>query len=304
MIEIRPAGPEDRPALDELFAASFGHGAPAGFWEWKYAQTPGESRQRVAIVDGDLVAHAGALGLPARWEGGQGAVWQLVDFMGTTAGSGLRSALVEAGRDLLSALPREHDVPWIFGFPSERHFQLGRRTFGYRPLRQISVWSGPLPAARSAARVEISESCGEWAETIWSRSTAFGVTRTAAFLNWRYFARPDRYYRFYRLFVQGAEGLAVFGYAGREAQGVELWLPPEVDWTNALLAVVDDLRSLGMESWSFWPIDASQEALLRSVGAGVSDRRIFAGCRGRLDDPHPETRAERFTYAMGDYDLV
>ena len=307
MIEIRAPHSGDVAGLAALYRAAFGYEPPEGFWSWKYGAVPGESRQRIALSGGVVVAHAGALGLPARWAHGDGIAWQLVDFMGSTAGGGLRSAMVDAGRDLLADLPRAGDVPFVFGFPSSRHFRLGARAFGYRPWREIPIYRGALPAEESTpgdVEVEVTEQAGAWSSTVWERLRLTGVCRSQAFLDWRYYARPGRYYRFYRLRRRDTEGFAVFGYAGEEASAAELWLPEGGDGADLLAAAAADLRGLGMRNWAFWPPDALHAALVERVGARAAGETVFAGCRGRPGEAHPETLAGDFTLAMGDYDLV
>jgi hypothetical protein len=135
-------------------------------------------------------------------------------------------------------------------------------------------------------------------------------------LNWRYHARPERYYRFYRLRARGnagvpaadPEGLAVFAFVEREAQAAELWLPPPADWRPSLLAVASDLREMGMESWRFFPPPhAEQRALLESLGAtqsGHENGGYFLGCCGRAEGPDPVAAGRGFYYAMGDWDFI
>ncbi|HET9225471.1 MAG TPA: hypothetical protein VFR31_02300, partial [Thermoanaerobaculia bacterium] len=279
--EIRPTQPSDLPSLSRLFADRFGHTLEPDEWDWKYRHLPGEARSFVAVQDGEVVAHAGALCLPARWQGGEGGIWQLVDFVGTPKRGGLRPPLVELGRALLHDLPREQDAPWIYGFPSERHFKLGQRVFGYYPLLEIQTFSGPIPEGSSEVKLEIGDSGGEW-----ERPGVLGVRRTAAFLHWRYWARPRRYYRFYRW----EDGFAVFAFVGEEAWAAELWGATH----PVMLSIAADLRASGLRTWKFWS-DPGSLGLL-------PDERRFVGCRGKTGDPAP--LAAGFTYSMGDYDLV
>jgi Acetyltransferase (GNAT) domain len=325
MLEIRPTRPDDLAGLAALFAESFGHGLSAAEWEWKYRQIPGEARSLVAVADGSVVAHAGALALPARWPGGkgrEGLLWQLVDFAGTTRRRGLRAALVDLGRQLLADLPRPGDAPWIFGFPSERHFKLGERVFGYRPLAEIVPVAGelaPLPSPDSTVRIETGDSCGAWAEAVWEpvwrQCGGLGIRRSAAFLDWRYYARPQRYYRFYRMFSQGPdalEGFAVFAFVNDEAWAAEVWLPPAGWWYPSLLAATADLRAAGFRAWRFWPRSLFASGLASGLDPGLQEalglrptgERRFVGCRGRAGGPDPVAAAAGFPYAMGDYDLV
>jgi hypothetical protein len=368
MIAVRATTEADVEGLSALFEARFGHGLSLAAWSWKYRQLPGVARSMVAVdADGTVLAHGGALRLEARWLGGQGGIWQLVDFAGRSSGAGLRPPLVELGRQLLADLPAAGDAPWIFGFPSERHFRLGERVFGYRPLVHLTPLAGPLPQVPVAAVVApvalaaleesalegaapadealprwqsgdwhlaSGDACGAWAAAIWERCGVLGIRRTREFLNWRYWARPDRYYRFYRLRNGSDQGLAVFAFVGDQAWAAELWLPGGSDWYSPMLAVAADLRAAGLRSWRFWPLpqpggaqDAAAAAgvvtggaaiaasdgsggagtdagLLRRLGLiGESERR-FVGCRGAVGAADPAPAASGFYYAMGDYDLA
>ena len=317
-ITVRPTMEGDLPGLSALFASRFGHPFPPEEWVWKYRQLPGEARSLVAVDPrGAVLAHGGALRLAARWRGGEGGIWQLVDFAGGRGGGSLRPALVGLGQKLLADLPGEADAPWIFGFPSERHFRLGERSFGYRPLAVLQPLAGTLPEGPAAAESLLwsGDSCGDWAEGIWERCGVHGVRRSAAFLNWRYFARPHRYYRFYRLQQGGASGLAVFAFVGEEAWATEIWLPPAGEWYSAMLAVAADLRAAGLRTWRFWPPppplssgaaeDAGVGDLLRRLGALPDGEPRFVGCRGAAHGKvDPVAAAAGFFYAMGDYDLA
>lgn len=322
MLEIRPTRPEDLPALGELFADRFGHSLSPEDWTWKYRQIPDTARSLVAIETGEpavgaarVVAHAGALRLPARYPGGDGGLWHMVDFAGTTRRRGLRAALVDLGLKLFAALPGEEDAPWIFGFPSERHYRLGERVFGYHPLPPIEPLAGELPTGGTKpepAVLQISDSCLDWAdrvETVWERCGGIGVRRSAAFLSWRYTARPNRYYRFYRMAADGAEGLAVFAFGGREACAAEMWLPPlgaggGVGWYSSLLAVAADLRAAGFSFWRFWPGPGLDPGLGAALGLRPTGERQIIGSRGRPGGAAPAVVSAGFSYAMGDYDVV
>jgi len=317
MIELRPTRPGDLPSLSSRFEERFGHPLSPEEWDWKYRRLPGEGRSLVAVDGaGAVVAHAGALRLPACWRGGEAGIWQLVDFLGASPQTGLRPALVELGRRLLADIPGEADAPWIFGFPSERHFRLGERVFGYRPLQTVQPLGAPLPQVSepSVAEIGVGDSCGPWAEAVWESCGVLGVRRSAAFLNWRYHARPGRYYRFYRLFAAGGsegEGFAVFAFVGTEAWAAELWLPAGGEWYPSMLAVAADLRAAGIEVWRFWPRPGTPpggpDPLLASLGLTSAGEPRFIGCRGcrgRPGGPEPALAALGFTYSMGDYDLV
>jgi GT2 family glycosyltransferase len=304
---VRPARPADEASIDRLFARSFGHSPPPGYWEWKYSRGPAKARRWVSVDrHGEVVAHAGALALAARIDGRNADIWQLVDFMGTTASSGLRPPLVEAGRRLLDDLPGEGDAPWIFGFPSPRHFRLGELAFGYRPLRELTPWSGPIPetAAGAIAPSTIGDRAPLAAEAVWSQCAADGIVRSREFLDWRYWARPGRYYRFYGFGADGENGFAVFAFQSDTALAAELWLAKAGEARGALLGIAADLRSAGFRSWSFWPPIADLDAAASAeLGLKPAAESVFVGIRP-AKDRDPAAQALRFGYVMGDYDLV
>jgi hypothetical protein len=338
MIAVRPTREGDLPGLDALFRASFGHPLSAAAWQWKYRALPGESRSMVAVDGaGTVLAHAGTVSLAARWRGGEGGIWQLVDFAGAAAGAGLRPPLVGLGRELLAGLPAAGDTPWMFGFPSARHFRLGARVFGYQLLTEIQPLAGTLHGLPpgDGGLAESSDSCGDWAAAAWEACGVLGVRRSATFLNWRYWARPERYYRFYRLAsaapggAAGAHGpgLAVFAFVGEEAWAAELWLPPGGEWYPSLLAVAADLRAAGLSLWRFWPPPAASPgappgtfapspgsrleepgAILARLGLRPAGDPWLVACRsgppGAPGAADPRAAAAGFYHAMGDYDLV
>jgi GT2 family glycosyltransferase len=304
--QVRPATPEDDDGLAALYRASFQHSPSPGYWSWKYRQFPGRSRSMVAVRDGEIVAHAGALAYAARIDGRELDIWTLVDFMGTTAGAGLRPPLVAAGRELLADLPGPADAPWIFGFPSSRHFRLGERSFGYEPLLEIAPLTGDLPDAASPASLltAVDDRALAGAEELAQAADADGVRRSLAFLDWRYWARPERYYRFYRFGPGGADGFAVFAFHEDLALAAEWWLREGTDQRAALLDAAADLRSMGLRRWSFWPPrEPAARAGLESLGLRPSGPAVFVGIRA-AKGVEPQAQARRFRYRMGDYDLV
>jgi hypothetical protein len=313
MLEIRPTRPEDLAGLAGLFADRFGHGLPREDWEWKYRQIPGAARSLVAVEAGSVVAHAGAVAVPARWRHGEaraeGNIWMPVDFAGTTRRRGLRAAMVDLGRTLLDSLPGAGDAPWMFGFPSERHFELGTKAIGYVLMATVEPLAGVIPTVPPGSladvAIETSDSCGDWAEAVWERCGGLGIRRSAAFLNWRYCARPRRYYRFYRMASGGEEGFAVFAFVPGEARAAEVWLPPAGRWLPSLLAVAADLRAAGFGAWRFWPGPGLASGLREELGLRPTGEVQLVGGRDRRG-PGPDPLAARagFPYAMGDYDMV
>ncbi|MEM7480779.1 MAG: hypothetical protein AAF481_06370 [Acidobacteriota bacterium] len=312
MIDIRPTEPSDLPGIDRLFRERFAAGFNEVTWRWKYEQLPGRSQSWVAVDGGGRVtAHAGLLGFPAVGRQARGTLWNLLDIAGSTRGLGLRPPMVDLVRHVLAPLPAPDDFPWMIGIPNRRHFRLGRKVLNYLLLKEIVPLAGKLPPAGAAAGhwAEAAESAPADSGEIWRSCGVWGIERSAAFLNWRYHARPYRYYRFYRLSEPGGDsGMAVFAFVEREAWGAELWLPEAGDWYHALKAVAVDLGAAGLERWRFWPAPhESQNRLFERLGLELLPRETtLVSWRGRPDPdtgrtPRPD---EDFYYAMGDHDAV
>ena len=310
VLSVRDTEPDDLAALAELYRHGFGRPLLPEEWEWKYRRLPGEARSAVARdATGELVAHVGAYALPARWRGEERLAWQLADFVGRPGG--LRPPLVVAGRALLAPLPRPSDLPFVFGFPSSRHLALGERVFGYRWLPPITPWEGELaavpPPADPGLVVAQGDTAGEWAEAAWSACAVDSVRRSVAFLNWRYHARPQRYYRMYRLRDAGGEpGLVVAGFAGDVAQLAEVWIAGDEDhWLACMAAVAADLRAAGLVRWRAWPPPAASAERLRALGMAPLADDVPCGCRGgQSTSDEIVALAGSLYYAMGDHDLV
>ncbi len=304
---LRSPGPADEAALDRLFEQSFGHAPAGGYWDWKYRQAPARARSVVAVDGrGEVLAHAGALAFPARVGGRAVDIWQLVDFMGTTAHTGLRPPLVAAGRRLLADLPGPDDAPWIFGFPSPRHFRLGERAFGYRPLREITPLVGELPRDFTGGLLPtaIGDRAPDAAEAVWNACGVDGIVRSRDFLDWRYWAKPERYYRFYAFGDAAQDGFAVFAFQGECALAAEWWMARPGIARRALLAIAGDLRAAGFRSWSFWPpVGDLGPGDLDALGLASAAESVFVGIRAAPGQAPPPL-AGRFSYVMGDYDLI
>jgi hypothetical protein len=192
----------------------------------------------------------------------------------------------------------------MFGFPSGRHQRLGEKVFGYRHLTSLEPLVGSIPDGDSAAEVKVGDFCQPGQEAPWKACRVFGIERSVSFLNWRYYARPVRYYRFYELRAGGAQGLAVFAFVGEEAWAAELWLPAGGEWYPSLLAVGADLRRSGLSTWRFWPpptLDGLE--LLRRLGLRGAGETCFVACRAHPGED-PMAPAAGFFHAMGDYDIV
>jgi len=304
---IRPSEPGDQAALDGLFRSRFGHGVSRETLAWKYELAPGRSRSLVAEAAGrGVVAHAGALGLPARAADRTAFLWQVSDVVAARETSGLRPAIVDLLDALFASIPGEEDWPWLFGFPGDRHHRLGERLYGYRPLAPVAELGGNLDRVAAGPPIGGTDRAEPWAEEAWRACDVDSVARTVEFLAWRYWSRPDRYYRFYRL--EGgaaAPGLVVFAFQGEEARATELWLPggDPLAYELSLRRVAADLLDSGIDRWTFWGYPAAAPRALADAFGLRPEERVWTmsvrPCRGL---PLPAA-ATKMRYCLGDYDV-
>ena len=234
--------------------------------------------------------------------GGSGDLAALTGLGRHDPARGLWPPLVRARPLLLADLPREGDAPWIFGFPSERHFRLGERfsaTGRSRPSR-----SSPARSRDAGARGRRDLKTGDSAATGPRRRgrpagstgsaapppSSTGAISASSPLLPLLPARPAP-----------VEGFAVFAFVGEEAWAAELWLPPGGEWYPSLLAVAADLRAAGLRRWRFWPPPPGTGWTAFSppwgAGRGSAGSSAAAGAPSGADDP--VAAAAGFFYAMG-----
>ena len=241
---IRPARPEDAPALVALYARCFDRPIGLGHWRWKYAHP--ESGFLVEEA-GAVVAHYG--GVPYRHvlPDGPGVACQGADSMTAPEHRrrGLYTALVRAAHDRWRALGHA----FVDGAPNE-NWGRSREASGWEPLFQVELLVRPLRplailrrrlglldrdragrvpsiAERLAAavldrararrdpsvRVSLERGVGAGIDALWrdcAGDARIAIVRDAAWIRQRWLAAPDRDYA---LLVADRGPQAAAGYA-------------------------------------------------------------------------------------------
>ncbi len=170
--------------------------------------------------------------------------------------AGRHPILVPLHEAVLS-LAREQGVGWYGGFPNARAARFGSRFLGYRYERllrlQASAESLVAPPLPPASPSRSAETFGEGHDRLAGRIHAlpgFRTERSRDVLNWRFHARPDRYYRVYEVEGRdGPEAYAVVSTVGPLALLVDLQAPGESRspaLTALLSAVAADLVPRGI----------------------------------------------------------
>jgi hypothetical protein len=289
---LRPFRPGDEEAVNDGFNRVFGHRRPLAEWHWKFP--PGASlalgRPIFVAVDKErVVAHFAALPVPLRIDGREVTAGQVVDVYSERR-PGVFVRLVHRFYDELCG-PEAGDIALVYGFPGERHFQLGVKKLRYSEPLPVAFWSrGPaaprsrrfwlqrfLPARLGGWRVRQGFD-PEAADRLWRRSAhryPVAAVRDAAWLRRRFTGRPGVEYLHLRVERRGEPAaLAVLRLPG---SGAEEGPRRGLAWAE----LVWDGRRGALEA-----LDAEVARLAREAGAEAS--RLWLA-----NDPRAEAILER-----------
>jgi GT2 family glycosyltransferase len=307
--KIRPYRSGDEESICRLFARVFEHELSLTEWTWKYRRGDEPPASYVAEVNGDIVAHFGALRHRVLWRGEELAAWDLVDAMCERryAGRGVFRRLALAFMEDLG----DRRSLILYGFPGERHRRIGERSLGYQAVAPIYKVRKELSAAASALppRVRCSRAIPEDWDTIWAPIEArfrLVVRRDRAHLDWRYLARPGKKYAI--LSVEGVAGIAVVGFESDAAYLLEFLT--EGRNTAGALTLIAGIEAAchaegarRIEGW--FPPWVWETHLLAEHGGWVGAEADHWLVCPRLFDPGVDVRwlAEHFYYSLGDYDV-
>lgn len=263
-LNVRAFASEDLSGVQALFHRAYGAELTTGQWEWKYGRSPFEHFGVVGEREGEIVAYYGGW----RWRlHGGGRRRDALVFCDIMTDPSARMAgrlpplipLHEAAMELAASA----GIPYFCGFPNRGAARFGSRFLGYRyewmaacsaPLAPFAALSQPGSPAADGFVVDISDTFPEGLDELSARLHAlpgFRVERTRDVLNWRYHARPDRYYRVYTARVAGGapEAYAVASTAGSVVVLVDLQAgrPDTGEGLDAIFsAVARDLAPLGI----------------------------------------------------------
>jgi hypothetical protein len=265
-----------------------GRGEP-GYWYWQFRDPPaGSARIRLAVVDEQIVGHYAVIPVSMQVEGKAILGTLSLDTMThpefrrqgmfTTLASELYEELGRAGFPITYGFPNENSIG---GFVKKLQWtHVCSLPVYVKPLRAGEIADGLLtnpllgaiakPLARlgaaivsSSARVsDHAQASIHWldrfdegADELWQEAhdqDKIALTRSAAYLNWRYFQNPLRSYRAVA-YVEGSRLLAYavvrcmnrFGLRGGMITDL-VGLPGRDDALEAVLASVEE-RFVGKE---------------------------------------------------------
>jgi Acetyltransferase (GNAT) domain len=299
---VRQAGRGDAEGIRRLHARVFGSEMTESEWEWKFDRNPDGRFGTVAVAGGEIVGNYAGWGARFLLGGRPAPVYGVGDVATepSTRGLGGRHGVYRSMADsFYGALAGV--VPFCFGFPNDRALTISNRLAGTRtlfPIRHalvdLSAFPPPPPGAGSGDFV------GEGFDPLWeeaSRHLTHAAVRDRARVNWRFHARPNRYYRMVWWAERGTwRGWAALSVVGENALVADfLGSDPEGRDLPVLFAVAAaEAGKLRARRLVFWepPGGPARRVLDRFPGeraaagysmiARVLDEERFSGTAERL----------------------
>ncbi len=291
---IGSIGASDESEVLRLFAEVFGH-TPDGIWyKWKYSHGQADA---VGLWDdsGRLVAHYAGLPRTLLWYGKQIEAVQIGDVMVTPQVRGLmtrRGPLFHVcTRFFDRRVGKGKDCRVAFGFPNQRHVQLGATLGLYHDAgkihllrwvaksKRISPWWrwSPLDKYSSSLKSQITKIWGTMARDM--ANCVLGV-RDANFLCWRFIDRPDRQYRLFILSrwpTGSAVAIVVMRFADGNAELLDIIGPRKIIKVAIKAAITEAARAGAAEltAWASPAVAAvlGAEAVVEDSGASLAIAR-------------------------------
>ena len=310
--QVRPAVPADAGGIRDLFTRTFGRAMTADEWTWKYPGNPDGWYAFVAETEGRIVGHYGGWPLRALVGDSEETIVSIGDVATEPSVrhlGGRRNIFRSMAEEMFARL-RADGVPFVFGFPNARALVAGERLLGYRaefPVREVVYAIGSRPAGAGIA----SEWLDEPYDALWRSVRAAlpaGLVRDRRRMNWRYHARPDRYYRFVTLpgSRPGARACGVVSVAGEEALVVDAVAGGVEDVLALADALEAEAASMGARRLVFWETTAGPLAAVagpaRSRPDGVVRAAGFSFATVPFDAGKTESFVRRAPISAGIYD--
>ncbi len=311
-VEIRPATSADAPGIRRLFERTFGAPLSEEEWRWKFEQDPDGWFGVVAVVDGDIAGNYGGWGMRFLLDGVPTLLYSVGDVstdpsVRRLGGRGVYRAMAEAFYDLVG----RQGVPFCFGFPNARALQISHRLVGSRtlfPIREVVVPCEAFPPA--AGDFQSGDAVGESFDAFWteaSRVLTHAAVRDRLRVNWRFHARPNRYYRM----VRRERGSRVLGWAVLSVSGehalVADFLGLQSDGNDLVplfAGVAAEAAKMGARRLVFWETPGGPaSAVLRALPGERRDAGFPLIVR-TFDDPAADRFARAAHLVPSLYDLV
>ncbi len=310
--EVRLARAEDSAGIRRLFERTFRSELSEAEWRWKFLQNPDGWHGVVGLVDGVIVGNYAGWAMRFLFDGQPQLLYSVGDVATdpSVRALGGRRGIYRAMADLFYEKVGP-DVPCCFGFPNARALHVGERIAGTRKLFDIGLRKVPVEAFGPPPPDAVAgDSVDEAFDSLWGagrRTFSHGVVRDRVRVNWRFHARPSRYYRMvWRR--QGTElsGWAVLSVVGEEATVAD-YLGREPDGSDLpplFAAAADEARRLNARRLVFWePRGGPGRAAIERLPGERVDAGFPMGARV-FDEEAVRRFSEHLQLVPSLYDLV
>jgi hypothetical protein len=311
--EIREATAQDAPGIRRLFARVFGVALSAEEWEWKFARNPDGWFGTVAVLGGEIVGNYAGWAMRLRLDGEERLVYSVGDVATDPAvrAFGARHGVYRSMAGAFYETIAARGVPFCFGFPNARALEISNRLVGTRvlfPIRERHVsFESFLAAPPDAAAGEfVSEAFDPfWAAA--SRLLPHAAVRDRLRANWRFHARPNRYYRMVWREAGGRlRGWAALSVVGEQALVADFLsecrdgsdLPP------LFAAAAAEARRLGARRLVFWETPGGPGAAVIARLEGESREAGFPFVVRSFDDAVADRFARHAHFMPALYDVI
>lgn len=258
---VREATSADAPGIRGLFARVFGREMPEEEWAWKFERNPDGWFGVVAVVAGEIAGNYSGWGARLLLDGKPELCYAVGDVATdpSVRGIGGRRGIYRSIAGAFYESVGARGVPFCYGFPNPRALEISHRLVGSRtlfPIREVHVACDALaPPSEDAVA---GDSVKEGFDALWtaaSRFLAHAPVRDRARVNWRFHARPTRWYRMVSREVDGqVVAWAVLSIAGETALVADFLgsSPDGGDLPALFSAAAAEARRLGASRLVFW----------------------------------------------------
>jgi hypothetical protein len=310
---VREATATDAPSVRRLFARVFGKEMSEDEWAWKFERNPDGWFGVVALVGGEIVGNYAGWGTRMRIDGQPALCYSVGDVATDPAVRGLggRRGIYRSMTEAFYEAVGAQGVPFCFGFPNPRALHVSEKIVGSRtlfPIREVLVSCDAFPPPPPDAAA--GDSVGESFDPLWSAAASFlthAPVRDRARVNWRFHARPTRWYRMvWRESGGRTTGWAVLSVTGDTALVAD-FLCREADGGDLPLlfaAAAAEARRLGATKLVFWETPGGPAADLLRRLPGERREAGFPIIVRTFDDEAANRFAERAHLVPSMYDLV
>ena len=309
--EIREAVAADSEGIRLLFERVFGTPMSAEEWRWKFELDPDGWYGIVGVHGGRIVGNYAGWGMRFLIDGEPRLLYSVGDVAtdpsvrGLGGRRGIFRAMADAFFDAVAGR-----VPFCFGFPGARHLVISERIVGSRTLFPVRLAEVPVEAfAEPPGDVEAGDRVGEGFDALWEAARgglSHAAVRDRARVNWRFHARPNRYYRMVWLGGRAMTSWAAICVSGEIATLVDFLgsEPGGGDLPALFAAAAAEARRLGARRLVFWSTPGGPG---RGVIEGLPGERRDAGfplIARIFDAPSAARFAERIQLVPSLYDLT